>query len=131
MALCSRVDSRYLPEQLRRTLPLASDAVAFLPLVVKALQDKGQEREFGTIWNTRTPSGLVMPTLLYLHKQASAQKQPTCFWPGRPPAVCFFGVFGFRAFVGEYVCVCLLVVVVVLLFFVTFVFSIVSVYSCA
>ena len=34
----------------------------------------GQERTVGTMWNARTSSCLVIPTLLYLHKQARAQK---------------------------------------------------------
>ena len=71
-------------------LPLASDAVAcFLLVVTEHTQfcvagiginlffgtpREGQERGIGTSWNARTSSCLVIPTLLFLQKQARAQK---------------------------------------------------------
>ena len=73
-----------------RSLPVASDAVAFLmPVVAERTHfcvagmgiaffwhatKMDQERAFGTIWNARASSSLVILTLLYLHKQTRAQK---------------------------------------------------------
>ena len=69
------------------TLPLPSDAVAFFFCFTSqdtrnfrnralestfslALHEKGQQRAFGTVWNARTPSCIVIPTSVDLHKQA-------------------------------------------------------------
>ena len=105
--LRSRVDGR--PEQLRVRvhLPLASDAIAFLlPVATERTQfcvagveinlflarhEKGQERAFGTIWNARASSCLVIPTKLYLHKQACARGKNRVSDPNVLPPVSIFG----------------------------------------
>ena len=112
-----------------RALPLASDAVAFfLPVITTHTQfwdsgigifpfsgeprNRGQERAFGTIWNARKSSCLVIPTLLCLHTQARALKTtfacgptfslglyfPVCLYFGRLFLECVSDFF--------YVCFC-------------------------
>ena len=61
-----------------------------------ARHENGQERAIVTIWNARTSSCLVIPTLLRLHTQARAQKkkQPSRTWSERLTAACIIGRIG-------------------------------------
>ena len=66
----------------------------------------GQERALGTIWNARTSSCLVIPTLLYCTNVLAHKKQPSRIWPERTPRFVFSGVFGFCAFWWWRICIC-------------------------
>ena len=122
----SRVDGRYLPEQLRvrihccwRVTPSGFFACHhwahgnlglghWNQIFLWHATKMGQERSFGTIWNSRTSSCLVIPTQLYLHEQARAQQTTLAYLARTSSQGLYFRAYlDLRVRLCVYFCICI------------------------